>query len=212
MTTQANRVCQYLHETLSSLSRYRTGFNPDGLPRNGLYFLFETGENAHGSERIVRVGTHTGQNNLLKRLNEHLNAKKDRSVFRKHIGRCLLCKRQDPFLDAWEIDLTEKATRLEKARLVDQKKLAEIEEEVSEYINQNFSFTLLMSDTKEQRRFFEDGSIGAIAQCENCKASENWLGKHHPDHRIKDSGLWNIQGLKHTPVAYDDAVRFIRTV
>ena len=210
MTTPANKVCQYLHKTLPSLPRYRAGFNPEHFPKNGLYFLFETGEYAHEGERIVRVGTHNGQNNLLKRLNEHLYTKnKDRSVFRKHIGRSLLSKRRDPFLEAWNIDLTKKEDRLKKAHLVDQKRLAEIEEEVSTYINQSFSFTLLRVDTEEQRISFEEGSIGAIAQCEVCKASEKWLGKNHPDHRIKNSGLWNIQKLKHAPIAYDEAARFL---
>ncbi|MSP93707.1 MAG: hypothetical protein EXR00_00415 [Alphaproteobacteria bacterium] len=36
---------------------------------------------------------------------------KDRSIFRKHVGRCLLAKSGDPLLAQWEIDLTTKASR-----------------------------------------------------------------------------------------------------
>ena len=36
---------------------------------------------------------------ILKRLNEHLfTPNKDRSIFRKHVGRCLLVQRNDLFL------------------------------------------------------------------------------------------------------------------
>ena len=42
------------------------------VPPNGVYVLFEMGEEGHGGERIVRIGTHTGQNNLAPRIREHL--------------------------------------------------------------------------------------------------------------------------------------------
>jgi hypothetical protein len=64
--------------------------------------------------RIVRIGTHTGANQLCSRLKQHfLNEMKDRSIFRKNIGRCLLKQANDPFLEFWELDLTSHAARLE---------------------------------------------------------------------------------------------------
>jgi hypothetical protein len=64
-------ACQHLHDVLSRLPRF-TREDLAQIPKNGLYILFEKGEEAHGGERIVRVGTHRGQNNLPARIREHL--------------------------------------------------------------------------------------------------------------------------------------------
>ena len=73
----------------------------------GIKLLFEKGETAHGMDRIVRIGTHTGKNQLRSRLKQHfIKEDKDRSIFRKNIGRSLLNRDKDPFLEQWEIDLT----------------------------------------------------------------------------------------------------------
>lgn len=193
-------ACQLLHQTLTSLPRFKVGFNPKELPLNGLYFLFEKGEAAHGGDRIVRVGTHTGRDNLLKRLNEHLfTQNKDRSIFRKHIGRCLLNREKDSFLEYWELDLTAKKQREKFDNLIDKKRLSEVENDVSAYINENFSFTVMAVDDKEGRLEIESRLLSTIAQCPICAQSENWLGNQHPNRVIKENGLWNIQGLNELP-------------
>jgi len=56
---------------------------------------------AHSTDRIVRIGTHTGNNKLWFRLKEHLIENKDRSIFRKNIGRALLNKDNDCFIEHW---------------------------------------------------------------------------------------------------------------
>jgi len=90
-------------EQLSQLFR----FGQDGFPSDGLYVLFEEGERGHGTDRIVRIGTHRGDGRLPLRLEEHfLKENKDRSIFRKNIGRALLARDGDEFLGQWEIDLT----------------------------------------------------------------------------------------------------------
>ena len=64
--------------------------------KNGVYILFEKNESGHNGDRIVRIGSHTGNDNLVKRLEEHfLKENKDRSIFRKNIGRALLNKNSD---------------------------------------------------------------------------------------------------------------------
>lgn len=127
-------TCRYLHETLSRLPRLKRE-DLTKVPKNGIYVLFENRENAHHGERIVRVGTHRGQNNLAPRIREHLyTPNKDCSIFRKHIGRCLLAKAGDPFLAQWEIDLTTKASRALNEYKVDKSRLQEIEAEVTRYM------------------------------------------------------------------------------
>jgi hypothetical protein len=61
----------------------------DRLPyQNGIYIMFEKGESYHGMDRIVRIGTHRGQDRLLKRLRDHfVKEDADGSIFRKNIGR-----------------------------------------------------------------------------------------------------------------------------
>jgi hypothetical protein len=72
------------------------------------------GELAHGTNRIVRIGTHTGNDQLRSRLKQHfLIENKDRSIFRKNIGRALLNKDHDPFLGQWELDLTSRQAKLQ---------------------------------------------------------------------------------------------------
>ena len=80
--------CKNLHELFNNLPKLEFPFNEEHIPMNGIYVLFEKGEFAHNTNRIVRVGTHTGKNQLRSRLIQHfLNENKDRSIFRKNIGR-----------------------------------------------------------------------------------------------------------------------------
>lgn len=63
-------VCEALHEWANSLPVFCFPFdaNANRIPPNGIYVLFEQGEIAHGTNCIVRVGTHTGNNQLPSRL------------------------------------------------------------------------------------------------------------------------------------------------
>jgi hypothetical protein len=205
-------VCQFLHERLRELPRFKADYDPREIPENGLYFVFEKDEAAHNGERIVRVGTHTGQNNLPKRLKEHLyTMNKDRSIFRKHVGRCLLARLGDPFLESWEIDLTTRQARAKFEHLVDRERLDEVEQEVSAYMNANFSFVVLRVDDKADRLAAESGILSVIAACDGCHASDSWLGRYHPSAAIRESGMWNILGLKETPITQAFAERLTST-
>src|SRR5437867_1174243 len=110
--TEIMSTCEALHEWVNSLPALRFPFNDSAIPMNGIYVLFERGEVAHGTNRIVRVGTHSGINQLRSRLRQHfLVENKDRSIFRKNIGRALLNRDHDPFLPTWELDRTSRLAR-----------------------------------------------------------------------------------------------------
>lgn len=189
-------ACQKLHEAVWKLPRFRAGFNPNEFPANGIYVLFEVGEHGHGGERIVRIGTHRGPDNLGKRIREHVYTRnKDRSIFRKHIGRALLQRRNDVFLEQWDVDLTTKQAREQHEDVIDKATLARVEDEVSAFMNGNFSFCVLRIDQRPTRLLLEQQLLSVVSQCESCGPSEQWLGKHHPNPVIRESGLWNIQGL-----------------
>ena len=116
------------------------------------YLLFEKGETAHGTNRIVRVGTHTGNDQLRSRLKQHfLVENKDRSIFRKNIGRALLNKDKDPFLSDWELDLTARKAKDQYSGRIDMSRQRAIEKRVSDYIQSSFSFVVLPVNEKEQR-------------------------------------------------------------
>lgn len=138
-----SEICQQLHDLFNSLPRHRFPFDELKIPRNGIYILFEDGERAHGTDRIVRVGTHTGENQLRSRLKQHfVNENKDRSIFRKNIGRAILQKKKDSFLEQWNRDLTTRKARERYSSLLDEEKQDQVEKAVTEYIQQNFSFVV----------------------------------------------------------------------
>jgi hypothetical protein len=94
--------CQELHKLANTMRRYRFPFDGEILTQNGLYILFEEGEPGHGGERIVRTGSHRGDGQLAGRLREHyITENKDRSIFRKNIGRALLNQRGVVFQNKW---------------------------------------------------------------------------------------------------------------
>ena len=185
-----------IHTFANSLPRFSYPYDKNKIPENGVYFFFEKGERYKGLDRIVRVGTHTGNGNLPSRLEQHLiKENKDRSIFRKNIGRAILNKSKDPFLKEWNFDMTSKAAKGKYSTLIDSVKLQETEKQVSEYMRNNLSFSLFEVATKENRLAMESLIIKTISACEVFKPSENWLGKSSPITKIRGSGLWLVNEL-----------------
>jgi len=196
-------VCGQIHATVAGMRRHRFPFNAAELPDNGVYLLFEKGERAHDGDRIVRVGSHTGPANLVQRLTEHfLVENKDRSILRKNVGRALLARDGDPFIEQWEWDLTSKVSRDEHEGRVDAEKLEAVERRVTEYITRNCSFVVLPAGRgKAARLTIEAGLIATVAQCRCCGPSADWLGRFSPKATIRRIGLWQIQHARGDPLA-----------
>jgi hypothetical protein len=200
-----NNNCADIHKWFGRKKIYNFPFDRDDIPENGIYVLFEKGEFAHDTNRIVRIGTHTGHNQLHSRLKQHfIKENKDRSVFRKNIGRAILNKDNDPFLKQWEIDLTTKAAKEKFLASIDFKKQMEIESAVSEYIQENFTFVVFPINDKEQRLYFESKLISTVSHCRECKSSINWLGNFSPKEKIRESGLWLVNELWKIPLSEED--------
>ncbi len=197
--------CAALHKLASTLPVFCFPFTETAIPLNGIYFLFEQGEKGHGTNRLVRIGTHTGKNQLRSRLKQHfLTENKDRSIFRKNIGRCLLHQTSDPFLKNWELDLTPKASRDKFSSTIDWKKQASVEGAVSAYIRSNFSFVVIPIEEKTARLTLESKIISTISLCKDCSSSPNWLGQHSPKEKIRQSGLWLVNELYKEPLSKAD--------
>ncbi len=196
-----SQVCESVHHLFANRQRHSFPFDESKIPPNGIYILFEKGEKAHGTDRIVRIGTHTGDDQLRSRLRQHFTQEnKDRSIFRKNIGRALLSKASDPFLEQWEWDLTTKANKEKYLPLLDTKKQAQLEQEVSRYIRENFSFCVFEVEGKAQRLDLESKLISTVSLCKECKPSAKWLGLHSPKEKIRESGLWLVNELYKVPL------------
>lgn len=189
-------ICEQLHRLFNGLRRFRFPFDAAAIPLNGIYILFESGELAHGGDRIVRVGTHTGQDQLRSRLTEHfIRENKDRSIFRKNIGRALLAKSADPSASDWDLDLTASLAKQKHGHLIDRERRREIEKEVSRCIQANFSFSVFEFRDKAQRMVMESRIISTLSLCPSCNPSPTWLGLSSPKAKIRESGLWLVNEL-----------------
>ncbi len=198
-------LCEQLHHLVMKGKRYDFIAGYSGIPKNGIYILFENGEVAHNCDRIVRVGTHNGDNRLRNRIVEHFEKEnKNRSIFRKNIGRCFLKQDNDPYLDIWDLDTTTKEKKVLYTPIINRKFEKKLEKRISEYIQTNFSFILFEVPTKEERLYFEARLIGTVSRCEECKSSDKWLGLSSPIDKIKQSGLWQVMELYSDPLAEEE--------
>jgi len=204
-----SELCEKLHTLIREGQRFNFSTGYDLIPKNGIYVMFEKGEIAHGGDRIVRIGTHTGSNQLKSRIYQHFeNENKNRSIYRKNIGRCFLNKENNPYLSIWELDTTSKENKERFSSLIDKYFEAKIERQISKYIQTNMSFFLLDIPSKEDRLYFEAKLIGTVSGCSECVASETWLGRYSPIEKIKKSGLWQIMKLYSQPLS-DEELSFV---
>lgn len=207
MQPKTKNNCAQLHAWARTLKRHRFPFDESLLPHDGVYVLFEKGERAHRGERVVRVGTHTGVGQLRSRLRQHfLVENKDRSIFRKNIGRALLTKRGDGYASVWELDLTPAAARKLHARKLDSAKQARVERAVTKYLRNNFSFAVVEVPNKAKRLQLESRMISTLSHCRECVGSVGWLGNHSPKQKIRQSGLWLVNELYKKPLSAADLV------
>lgn len=136
---------------------------------------------------------------------------KDRSIFRKNIGRALLNRDHDPFLPFWELDLT---TRIMKERHVgiDLDRQRTVERSVTQYIQEHFSFIVVPFDEKVERLRLESKMISTVSLCEACLPSPQWLGLSSPKVKIRDCGLWVVNELYKEPLSDADFERLSSAV
>lgn len=210
-----------LHQLFNEQLRLQFPFNESQIPKNGIYIIFEKGEKFEDMDRIVRVGTHTGDNQLLSRLKQHfIHENKNRSIFRKNIGRCLLnggsknLANQD-YIKAWDLDTTERKGREEKQKLIDVDFEKSLEKAISDYIQNNLSFTVFEVADKKQRLFWEQritSTLSNATKSGGIKTSENWLGNVSTKDKIKESGLWQVQELFKENLTEEEFTELVKLV
>ena len=219
--------CIWLHESIVVLPQISYPFEVE-LPPNGIYFYYEDSQVlGHGSykPRIVRIGINKGANNFRKRISEHylpsekkMNFNKnrpkpsDRSIFRKNIGRALLNKANDPYLKIWDKDFTTRNKREQYGDFRDISKEKQIEREITKALRETFSFKLMIVEDNEERKKLESRLIPTVNKCSQCIPSLDWLGKHSPKKKIRDSGLWQEQHLNGQEIDNEDKVIIMRAI
>ena len=206
--------CKRLHDLVQALPETRWPFDLAHLPRNGIYFFCEAGEVwGHGGDRprIVRVGTHR-EGNFRSRMADHyvINerkmefnqdqpAPKDRSIFRKNLGRALLHRDSDPYEALWNLDFTTRASRQLNGFRRDVEKEKDTECQVTSILRERLTFRWIEVDGQQRRmgsQGLEATLIGTLARCGDCRPSANWLGHFSPKLKIAQSGLWLEQHMK----------------
>lgn len=225
-----SELCKWLHEQLERLPPIKYPFKLAQLPKNGIYFFYENGEKwGHGDykSRIVRVGTHR-DGNFPKRIAEHflldeskMNFDKykpkpsDRSIFRKNIGRALLNKDNDDYLQVWDIDFIKNVNKRLFADRRDICKEKAIESKITEILRRKFSFRFIIIKGLSERmgsKGLESAIIGTLAHCKLCRPSKKWLGNHSPKQQIRESGLWLVQHLKANGIKEKDKEVIINAI
>lgn len=191
-----NKMCENLHLLFSARKILKLPFNPSQISNNGIYMVFENGEQAHGTRRVVHIGSHTGNDQLRSRLRQHfMQENKDRSTFRKNIGSALLKRENNSFLTQWELDLTTPKSKDEHKGKIDIQQQAAVEKRVSEYMQKNFQFIVFDIQDKITRLNLESRIISTISRCDECKPSSAWLGLSSSKGKIRESGLWLVNEL-----------------
>lgn len=203
--------CNKLHQLFNEMKQFSFPFNEQDIPDNGIYILFEKGEKAHKTNRIVRIGTHDGDGRLKIRLKDHFMKKKQRnSIFRKHIGRCMLNKANDSYITSWNLGFKSVKDKEKNKQFVNLEYEEKYENKISEYIQNNLSFVIIPNiNSKSERKYFESKLISTISFCKECYPSKDWLGLNHPNEKIRLSGLWNINELYKEQIT-DEEIKILR--
>lgn len=187
-----------LHILFNNLKKFTYPYDETQISKNGIYILFENGEYFKGLDRVVRIGSHTGNNRLFTRINEHYIKDDHRdSIFRKHLGRCFLTinKRTD-YIDNWDLKIKKRVDKEKNYNRINWKLEKEYEQLITKYIRTNFSFIVIPNLTNENERLrLEKGLIATLAQAIEKTSSEDWLGNYHPDKKVINYKLWNIHHL-----------------
>lgn len=204
-------LCNAVHQFFNMMPRMNYQMIANIPFEDGIYIMFEKGQKHGELDRIVRVGTHTSEGRLKARLKDHfISRNKDGSIFRKNVGKALISKNNDPYLDIWTLDMSNK----KNTATIDKEKEAEIENAVSDYLHKNISFVCFPIINKEARLRIEEALISLLNCSDDFYPDNNWLGKFSPVDRICRSGLWLTRGLDADPLTVEelgfikDSVRF----
>jgi len=184
-----------------------------GWPQSGVYFFFEPREHRLSTTepRVVRIGTHGvsrgSKATLWNRLRTHRGTTDGQgnhrsSIFRLHVGAAIAVRNPTVCVPSWGIG----QNTLPDMRDAE----AQLERIVSAHIGAMHVLWLAIEDEpspSSDRAYIERNLIGLLVGRSGPidAPSEEWLGLSSPDHRIRESGLWNLDFLDYpySPASLD---------
>lgn len=205
----AEGAALWLHRLFERLPRY--GWRDiDAIPfEDGIVIVYERGETYRGYARVVHVGTHTAPGRLKQRLKDHFEREnRNASIFRKNIGKALLNRAKDPYLDIWSLD----TSRIPNRDREDPRTAARVERDVSAYMRVNLSFSVIPVASVESRQRLGSAIIATLHQAKDFAPSDSWLGHYSPESEIRESGLWQKRDLEANPLTADESLQLARIV
>lgn len=205
----AEGAALWLHRLFERLPRYEWR-EIDAIPcDDGIIVVYERGETYRGYARVVRVGAHTAPGRLKQRLKDHFEREnRNASVFRKNVGKALLNRAKDPYLDIWSLDTSRRPDRDRE----DPRTAARVERDVSAYMRVNLSFSVIPVASVEARQRLGSAIIATLHQAKDFAPSDGWLGHYSPESEIRESGLWQKRGLKASPLTADESLQLARII
>ena len=90
---------------------------------------------------------------------------------------------------------------------IDRRRLAEVEAQVSAYIQGHLAFVVFRVDDRAERLALESRLISTVSRCDECRPSPGWLGLHSPKGKIRACGLWLVNELWKEPMTPADLAR-----
>ncbi len=188
-------ICKRLHEVLNSGLRFgcKSGdyTYPDRIIQNGIVVMYEKGEKAHGDDKVVAVLCHRDQNGVLTLLNRQFVLEDSfNGTLRKHIGMCILNRDEHPYLRVWRTmpSISTSVESLTSLRDMDFETV--LEKQITQYVQDHMSFTLINVDDVQARFDLRDRLFWTVRNCDECGPSPDWLGLQSPLPGIRESGLW----------------------
>lgn len=178
-----SQVAQRVHELVWRLPRLTSLPERSALPSDGIYFWFESGEGSPEHPRIVRVGINRSAGRFPDRLRQHYRGSRRRSALRFLLGDALLRRHGDGA--RWQCWQKRKGAPL-----------PEVEDEITALLAERFSFACLVVDDSAERKRLEKWLIACLARSRWPEPSSDWLGHHSSRPQVRQSGLWNVAGVR----------------
>jgi hypothetical protein len=211
------RLYGLLADVAQTVGGARTLGECDGYmdwPDRGVYVFFASDERRASGDRrrVTRIGTHAvsegSSTSLWDRLRTHRGATRGTyegggnhrgSVFRARVGEALIERddRHEAYPHWGEGSSAKRERRLDEL---------EMERRVSDCLRDLPFLWLAVDDEpgpESRRAYIERNTIALLSNYRREAVdarSDDWLGRHSPNEKIRESGLWNVN---HVDEAYD---------
>lgn len=201
ITTPPNLLLERIYSLLDNLPMFDYLYEPNNLPKNGIYFFYEDGElceiNGKITERIVRVGTDKADDRFRDRIRNHYKGNKNSSVFRKHVGSAIINKNKPRNIDIseWMKPMTPTSN--------------DIEELINLTFKEKFRFRCIYVQSENDRLYLEKRLIATLSHW-NYSPSSHWLGHFAERKEIQNSGLWNVQHINNQNIMKEEDLTFLK--